>query len=352
MHVFRRSLPALFAVLPLAVAAPAGAATLTLGSDLKAPATHVESQGADTAFWLAAPPAAITVPENGEVVSVTIKGSALKEQGAADPATLIHIQTLDAPDANGARKVNLSSQDFNMPFDDPTAVTTFTPENLCVNKGGTVAFNTIGGFKWGGSLTAPLDEAHYHRGTPWQIFAAKSTSATAWFSKDNGTKNGMTLTPSGGTNAVDGYGRSLPGTELLMQVVVKTGADRGIACLRAQDGDQAVTDLHNSGKVHELRVAGGTAQRPYVTKDRLFNVGIYCETPDPGPCTGTATMQIGSRVLAKVSGLSVTPNSSGKVAMRLSKADFKKLAKKKSLAVTFVLVSQYGTVTTPMTIRR
>lgn len=42
---------AVLVVLFLVLAAPAGAARLTLGSNLQADATVIESHGADSAFW-------------------------------------------------------------------------------------------------------------------------------------------------------------------------------------------------------------------------------------------------------------------------------------------------------------
>jgi hypothetical protein len=149
---------ALTAVLCLALAAPAGAEMLTLGSNLEADATLIESHGADSAFWpVAIRGAQAAMPEDGQVVSVTLKGTVYREKRAAQPLNMIFFQSLVPEGAGGAMRVWLSSGPFHLPIDEPNAITTYRPENLCVKKGGYVAFNDLGGFKYGGSLTAPLD---------------------------------------------------------------------------------------------------------------------------------------------------------------------------------------------------
>jgi len=348
-----RPILAVLAALPLALAAPAQADKITLGSDLSASPTIVDAHGADTAFWPAAiGGAGVEVPEDGQVISVKVKGSAIKERGAGDPATMVHFQSLAPAGANGARQIYLTSAPFYMPIDEPSKVSTFVPENLCVKQGGTVAFNTIGGFKWGGALGAPLDEAHYHNGTPWQIFAAAGSSATAWYSKDNGTKNGMTVTPAGGANAAEGHGTVEQGRELLMQVVVATGQDRSEPCggpRRHADGSLVQTGPAPS--YMKVVSAGGKPQQPYVTRDRRFSTGVYCGGGANPTCAGTATMSIGKRVIAKAP-FSVAAMSTGKIAMRLGKGDFKRLSSKKRLNVTYVLSTAFGDFTTPLTLKR
>src|SRR3954447_4551734 len=129
----RSFVPTLLALALSAVAAtPAHAALTTMGSDLKASASVVESHGQDSAFW----PISIqgqdpTFPADGQVVSVKVKGTVYKEKGAADPANMIHFQSLMPAGGDGSRQVWLTSGDFYLPIDSPNAVTSFTPENLC-----------------------------------------------------------------------------------------------------------------------------------------------------------------------------------------------------------------------------
>ncbi|MEJ7787154.1 MAG: hypothetical protein WKF96_20315 [Solirubrobacteraceae bacterium] len=354
MHAVFRWAPALLATLPLALAAPAQADKITLGSDLSATPTITDAHGADTAFWPAAiDGAGVEVPEDGQVISVKVKGSAIKERGAGDPATMVHFQSLAPAGANGARQIYLTSAPFYMPVDEPSKVSTFAPENLCVKQGGTVAFNTIGGFQWGGALDAPLDEEHYRNGTPWQIFAA-GRSATAWYSKDNGTKNGHTLTPAGGTNATEGYGKIEQGKELLMQVVVATGNDRSEPCggpRRHADGSLVQTGPAPS--YMKVASSGSKPQQPYVTKDRRFTTGVYCGGTANAVCSGTATMLLGTRIIAKAN-FSIARMKTGKIPMRLGKKSFRRLdrSKTKTLKVTYVLSTAFGDFTTPLTLKR
>jgi len=337
-------------VIALVLAAPATAARITLGSDLQGTPNVTLSQGADTAYWgTQLDGKAMTIPVDGQIVLVRVKGSAMRESGAVnDPATMVHFQSLEPAADGGARKVYLTSAPANLPVDDPGAVSTFNPENLCVHKGGAVAFNTIGGFMWGGALDSPLNPSQYLHGTPWRIFASSAKSTTAWFSKDNGTKNGDTLVPRGGTSARDGYGAAMKGRELLMQVVVATGMDRSEPCggpRRHPDGRLV------EPKKHELRVAGGTEQRPYVTKDRRFTTGVYCETPGE-TCEGRAVLKVDGEIVDEVDDLSVPTQSSAKVAMRLDPANFKTLDRQGFLRVTYVLVSQFGTKTISLSLNR
>ena len=326
-------------VLPLAVfaASDARADKVTLGSDLSATPTIVEAHGADTAFWpITVGGQAFQIPEDGQVLSVKIKGSVLKEKGAADPATMIHIQTFEPAAPDGSRVVYLSSQPFDMPIDQPTAITTFTPENLCVHKGGTVAFNNIGGFQYGGSLSAPLDPRHYLRGAPFEVFADVSNSSTARYTADNGTKNGATVYPQT-ANQEPGApaGNINQGQELLMQVLLATGNDRSEPCggpRRHPDGTLVLPPP-------AMHIIGG--QNPYVQKSGAFQPAIYCA--GPATCTGTATVFRNKHTIATAP-FTVKPASSGRIPMKMSRKDFNALRKAagKRLLVTFGLASPLG----------
>ena len=341
-------IPLLTAMTTGLVAVPAHADKITMGSDLKAKATKVEAHGQDTAFW----PTSVrgkspAMPEDGQIISVTIKGTVNKEPGAADPANLIHFQSL-VPQDGSKVQVWLSSQGFYLPIGQPNAVTTFKPENLCVKKGGYLAFNDIGGFEWGGSLTAPLDPAHYHNGAPFQIFAPASGSTTARYSASDQTNNGDILDPYIGTDPGKPNGSVNRGQELLMRYVVATGMDRSEPCggpRRHPDGTLVAP------KVHQLRVAGGGTQRPYVTHDHRFTVGVYCESPDSG-CVGSASLLRGGKALQDVPAVEVGPQSSSRIELRLPAALYRKLDRTHSLVVNLVLKSQFGTVTTKLNLKR
>jgi hypothetical protein len=342
---------AAFSLMLAVVASPAQADRITLGSTLDADADVTLSQGADTAYWLTNRRSqAVRVPTDGQVVQIRIKGAAMREDGAGDPANMVHFQTLGPAEKAGSRKVLLTSAFAEMPIDVPGEISSFEPENLCVAKGGAVAFNTIGGFGWNGGDPFdphPIDTSHYRQGTPWRIFASVPRSTTAWFSKDNGTNNGQVLRPSGGTGARDGYGRVPRRTELLMQVVVATEQDRSEACggpRRHADGTLVAP------KLHELRVAGGGKQRPYVTRDRRFATGVYCETPQES-CKGRAILRMGGRTLDEAE-IAVSTQSSARVNMRLPESEYRLLDRAGYLRVRYILISQFGKKTVTLSLNR
>ncbi|MCW2968702.1 MAG: hypothetical protein JWM71_2474, partial [Solirubrobacteraceae bacterium] len=289
MRVLPRLLPALILVV---CAAPAQAARLTIGSNLKPSASVTSANGADTAFWpISVGGKAFRIPEDAQVLSAKVKGTVHSEQGAAPPANMIHFQSLEPAKSGGERQIYLTSQAFYLPIDSPDAVTTYNPENLCVHKGGSVAFNDIGGFMWGGSLTAPLDPDHYLDGAPFQIFGAVRKSSTARFTSDESTNNGDMVT-SATANQQPGapVGTVMKGRELLMQIVLATGQDRSQACggpRRHPDGSLVVA----APAMHVI-----TPQRAYVKNDRRFAPAFYCAGPKA--CSGIAKLELAGRTIA------------------------------------------------------
>jgi hypothetical protein len=322
-----------------AAAAPAGASVMTLGSDMRGPASVTEARGADTAFWLSAVDGKpLVIPEDGQVTEVRIRGAAMREPGAGnDPATLVHFQSLGPAAADGSRTVHLTSGAYHMPVDQPDEVSVFRPENLCVPAGGAVAFNTIGGFRWGGSFEAPLSD-HYLDGTPWRIFAgAASDTATAWYSRDNGTNNGDTFTPA-----------TMVGTELLMQAVVATGQDRSEPCggpRRHPDG----TLVDTAPAAPYLKVI--KPQRPYVSRDRRFAVGVYCGGDADAGCAGNARVKLRGRVLARER-FQVKSLDSERIELRLGPSAFRRVDRRGSLRVAVILEASFGTTRETLTLER
>jgi hypothetical protein len=312
VRTVRRLLPLLI----LAVgAAPAQAAKLKLGSNLSAPATITETHGADTAFWpIIVRGTAFRIPQDGQIVSVRVKGTVLSQPGAAAPANMVHIQSLEPAAADGSRQVYLTSQAFYLPIDQPNTITTFKPENLCVHKGGSTTFNDIGGFEWGGSLTAPLDPHHYLDGAPFRIFGAVASSTTARYSADNGTNNRSTLYPATANQAPPNpIGETTRGEELLMQVVVATGQDRSEPCggpRRHPDGSLVVA----APAMHVI-----APQRAYVTHDRRFTPAFYCA--GPRACSGIAKLELAGHTIA-TGPIAAAPATSARIPMRLTPAQY------------------------------
>lgn len=323
MHV---KSPLLLSVIALfAAAVPAARAdTLTLGSTLAAPATVTEANQADSAFW----PTAIaggqqfTAPEDGQITAVKVKGMVIATPGHK-PVNEIHFQTLD-PQPDGTMQVALSSQPFDLPYTgDQNQVSQFNPTNLCINRGEVLAFNDEGGWDGITDKTGP-----YPNGAPFRIFGAIPGSSTNQFSKDNGTKNGMTLAPP----------VLLRGEELLMQYTMVTGDDRSYECggpLRDPNGNV----------IRNMQVT--PSQDVYVTSDGSFTVFGYCGDARQDCAAGIATVAVNGQQIA--TGQFSTPKQNSiKVPMKMSTADFARLSalpgSKWTATVTLTTPNQ-GTVT-------
>lgn len=200
-------------LLLLALPAHAGASIITLGSDLSQPANASSQQPVDTAMWNLTVqhlfPVSGAMPAAGQIVAVRVKGIAMTPPGAPPPLTEIHFQDLQ-PQTNGSVFVHASSQPFNLPSSgDPNQVSSYAPQNLCVNQGDFLAFNDEGGF----------DPNFYPQGVQFQVLANVPGSVTDSFSMHNGTGNGNDFT-----------GMPMPGQELLMQWDLATGPDATPLC--------------------------------------------------------------------------------------------------------------------------
>jgi hypothetical protein len=200
-----------------AMTGSAHAAVTTFGSDLSAPANRVESHGADTAFWNAALAGGqgVTVPEDGQITAIRVKGGVLTSTRDERLARLVHFQVL-RPLGGTRHRVQLTSGNFYLPrTDDQQAVTTYAEPrlvNLCAKRGDVVALNTIGGSEF-----RPNDSV---AGSQLQVFSDVPGSLARWYEKDNGTNNGATL---------PGFS-DMPDRELLMQTVVSSGPNASDIC--------------------------------------------------------------------------------------------------------------------------
>jgi hypothetical protein len=182
-------------------AAPAGARTLVFGSSLRGTATVVEAHQADSAFWPAA--RALRAPATGQVARIRLMGTAVPSRDPLAPAPLnqVHFQHL-RPLSRGRMVALQSTAPFYVPIGgDPNRITTYAPENLCVNRGDVIDFNDEGGWI----------PAYYQEGVPFRVFAATPSARTARFTADNGTNNGDRFSPT-----------VRRGEELLLQIVMVT----------------------------------------------------------------------------------------------------------------------------------
>jgi hypothetical protein len=178
----------------------AASAKLVKYGSLGKRANYAISHGADVAYWPTAQPngAPTTVRVSGYIHTFRIRGCA--EIGPLDstPLTQIHFQTLD-PGADGSVKVFESTSPFNMPVcgqggaSAATVTKFYLPLSLCVSPGDYVDINSEGG------------------NTPFDVFAQTPGWTTTFFTGNNLTDNGDTLTPTELTNV-----------RLLMQVIVDT----------------------------------------------------------------------------------------------------------------------------------
>lgn len=194
-------------------AAPAAAGTQSYGSSLRPRATVIEAHQADSAFWPTsiAGGRAARSPATGQILSIRLKGTVLPSTDPAAPAPLsqVHFQHL-RPRSRGRMLVLQSSAAFDVPTGgDPNTITTFVPENLCVNKGDVIAFNDEGGW----------DPPFFQNGAPFRVFGHVHGSRTARYTQNNGTNNGDTFTPTVRND-----------TELLMRMVLGTGGRVSYAC--------------------------------------------------------------------------------------------------------------------------
>src|ERR1044072_3653643 len=123
------------------VPAPGTAAQMTFGSDLTARANISQARQADTAYWQTAFADARnpTSPATGQITSFKLKGIALASPVPGIPGgeTMFHLQAL-RPRPDGTFLILRSSQAFFLPpkGTDPQTITTFAPENFCIDTRG------------------------------------------------------------------------------------------------------------------------------------------------------------------------------------------------------------------------
>jgi hypothetical protein len=152
-----------------------------------------------------------TVPSDGQVLAVRVKGTALAstEAGALAPMTQIHFSVL-RPQADGSLLVVTTSAGFDLPVGgDPNQVTSYAPENLCAKAGDVLTLATNGGF----------EPTFYPNGVSYQVFGMVAGSRIYSYSKHAGVMNGAQFTPA-----------PTDGVELLLQWDLGTGSNASPLC--------------------------------------------------------------------------------------------------------------------------
>jgi hypothetical protein len=301
----------------------AGADTVTLGSDLTAPATIAKAHMTDTAFWptALASGGAFAAPADGQVLGIRLKGIVpAPTDPNAKPVNEVHFQTL-APQSDGTLKIVLTSGPVNVPIGgDPNQISTFTPENLCIAKGQLVDFNVEGGF----------DSTFYPRGVPFQVFGAVGGSGTAFYEKVGGTGNGDIV-----------RGSDMQDTELLMQYTIGTGTDASGVC----GGTPAPTPTPDPtpGPAKPPAKMNVRYQKIYVSSARVIKPGAFCPTKVTR-CKGTATIKVKGKVVASTA-FSLRGGHTTHIQMKLSTGAYTALRKAtgRKLAAVFAVKSQLGT---------
>ena len=195
----------------LVLPAIAQADRITIGSDLSAPATLVRSDPNDIVWWPGAQPGAtIDVPVAGQAIIMRVKGGTAQPNGGSSlpDYDMIRFVVLH-PAGDGSWRTTSTSVPHRMPVigrgADQNTVTDFTSVwPLCVKSGDRIALVSVGGF----------DPQLFPNGLPYQVFGARPGATLAEFRAGGMINENQTVI----------RGDAAAGAELLMQVVVGTGA--------------------------------------------------------------------------------------------------------------------------------
>ncbi len=231
---------------------------------------HTPHYGADTAIWNASVDGhSGAIPRSGQAVRIKLEGCAVRPAGAPEPLTQIHFQTL-VPQGRDL-KVALTSAGFQIPVcgeggAGPATVSTYTPVNLCVQKGDFVGFNDEGGFV----------EPWYRAGVAYQTLGSAQGSQVASFIRSGATGDGAVFDPAE-RGGMEGFA-ARSGETLMMQAVLGTGSDARYVCPGGTRDAPPVLPA--------LRVS---RQTDGIDRARVVAVAVYCR-PAAG-CAGSAAMR-------------------------------------------------------------
>lgn len=200
--MFRRLVLAL--VVTFALAGPAQAGYVTIGSSLKAKASRRQATPVDAVYWNTklASGRRVRSPVRGQVVRMRLKGRVVPQ--GARPNVVMNLQTL-RPNGTAVPDPVLTAGPFDFPYGGRrNRITTYdvAPRGMCVEKGQYLGLATSGGFG-----------PDYPNGAEFAMFAARK-----------GSVFGQYTTPQ----PDNAYGfREHRGGELLMQIRIATGKRAG-----------------------------------------------------------------------------------------------------------------------------
>jgi hypothetical protein len=197
--------------------AAAQADRVTIGSDLSLPATAARSDPNDIVWWPGSVPGAtIDVPVEGQAIIMRVKGGTLQPRGGSSlpDYDMIRFVVLH-PAGDGSWRTTSTSVPHRLPVlgrgADQNTVSEFTSEwPLCVKPGDRVALVSVGGF----------DPQLFPNGLPYQVFGARPGAVLSEFRAGGAIAEDQTVIRA--DRAAD--------TELLMQVVIGTGASARPTC--------------------------------------------------------------------------------------------------------------------------
>jgi len=197
-----------------AAPAAADAAEVTIGSDLAAPATAARSAPNDIVWWGTA---GVDVPVAGQAIIMRVKGGTRQPRGRSSypDYDLMHFVVLHAA-GDGTWRTTATSVDQRMPVIGSGAgagtVSTFTSgaAPLCVRRGDRIGLASVGGF----------DPNLFPHGLPYQVFGEVAGASAQEFRAGGAIAENRTVV----------RGDRLPGSELLLQLVIGTGPDARPTC--------------------------------------------------------------------------------------------------------------------------
>ena len=197
----------------------AGAAEITIGSDLAAPATAARSDQRDIVWWAGsrAGGAAIDVPVTGQATIMRLKGGTQQPNGGSKSSPNFDLMRFVVlrPQNDGTWRTTVTSSAHRAPVigagANENTITEYSSDwPLCVQPGDRIGLVSVGGY----------DANLFPQGLPYQVFGANPAATMLEFRAQGAIAERETVV----------RGARVPDTELLLQVVIGTGPDARPTC--------------------------------------------------------------------------------------------------------------------------